>query len=37
MDDIQGTLMLSWHDIIKATQNRRKWRDLIYKAIENRK
>jgi hypothetical protein len=26
-----------WHDTINATQNRTQWRNLIYKAVENRK
>jgi hypothetical protein len=36
-DEIQKTMMMNWHDTINATQNRTRWRDLIYKAVENRK
>jgi hypothetical protein len=36
-DEIQRTTMMNWHDTINATQNRTQSRDLIYKAMENRK
>jgi hypothetical protein len=36
-DEIRRTTMMNWHDTINATQNRMQWRDLIYKAVENRK
>jgi hypothetical protein len=36
-DEIQGTLTMNGSDILTATHNTTKWRDLIYKAVENRK
>jgi hypothetical protein len=36
-DEIRRTITMNWHDTINATQNRMQWRDLIYKAVENRK
>jgi hypothetical protein len=36
-DEMQGTLMMNWCNILTAMQNRVQWRDLIYKAVENGK
>jgi hypothetical protein len=30
-------MTMNWHDTVNATQNRTQWRELIYKAVENRK
>ena len=36
-DETRRTMTMNWHDTINATQNRTQWRDMIYKAVENRK
>jgi hypothetical protein len=34
-DEIRRTMTMNWNDNINATQNRKQWGDLIYKAVEN--
>jgi hypothetical protein len=36
-DEIRRTMTMNWHDTINATQNTTQWKDMIYKAMENRK
>jgi hypothetical protein len=37
MDEIESSLRMNWYDIVNATHNTTQWRDLIYRAVENRK
>jgi hypothetical protein len=35
--ETRRTMTMNWHDTINVTQSRTQWRDLMYKAVENRK